>query len=107
VEAPKLAAGQGPPALNVVIIVTSLLFAVGAVLLGLATMRAGVLPRLAGLFILVSGVVVAISAAPLPSVTSTIINNSGTVLFFIGLIWIGYALLAAKGTTVTQPNPAL
>ena len=47
-NAPKLATGQGASALSVLCIVTNLVDNVGIVLLGLATMRAGVLPGWVG-----------------------------------------------------------
>jgi hypothetical protein len=106
-NAPKLAAGQGPPALNVLVIVTSLLFAVGAVLLGLATMRAGVLSRWAGLLLIMGGLVSAIGAAPFPPVLSNSVSNIGTVVFFLGIVWIGFTLRAAQGAKVTRQIPAL
>ena len=107
VDAPKLAAGQGPPALNAVIIISTLLFAVGTIMLGLATMRAGVFSRWAGLLLLTSGVVVAVSAAPFPPVMSTLVSNIGMVVFFLSLAWIGYSLWAAKGAEISQQIPAL
>lgn len=103
-KAPKLAAGQGPPTLSVLYIIASLAFAVGAILLGLATMRAGMLPRLAGVLLIVGGVVSALGAAPLPSVMSSILGSIGSAVFFLGVVWIGYGLGSAKGQLLHQPE---
>ena len=101
-NAPKLAAQQGPPALIVVFIVAILVTGVGVVLLGLATMRAGILPRWAGVLLIIGGVVTFITAAPLPIVVSTLLSNISTVIFFLGVAWIGYALYAMKGEPLQQ-----
>lgn len=96
-SAPKLAAEQGPPALIALFIITNLGGAVGAILLGLVTMRAGVLPRWAGVLLIIGGGVTVITAAPFPLAISTLLNNIATVIFFLGVVWIGYALWARKG----------
>ena len=101
-NAPKLAAEQGPPALIVVFIVINLGGAVGAVLLGLATMRAGVLPRGAGVLLIVGGVVTVITAAPFPVAISTLLSNIGGVIIFLGIAWIGYTLWARKDEAPQQ-----
>ena len=100
--APKLAAEQGPPALIAVFIVTNLGGAIGAILLGLATMRAGVLPRGAGVLLISGGGVTIITVAPFPPAISTLLGDIATILFFLGVAWIGYALWARKGEALQQ-----
>src|SRR6266852_9854555 len=99
--APKLAAGNGPPAIFVYFLVASLLFAVGGVLLGIATMRAGVLPRWAGLLIII-GVVLNLVDFPLNGIIGGIVGLVAFVLFALGLGWIGYVLWIAKGEALRQ-----
>ncbi len=83
------------------LLVASLLFAVGRVLLGIATMRAGVLPRWAGLLILV-GAVLNLVNFPLSGVIGGIVLLVAFVLFALGLGWIGYVLWTAKGEALRQ-----
>ena len=99
--APKFIAGNGPPALFVYFLVASLLFGVGGVLLGIATMRARVLPQWAGLLIIV-GAVLNFVAFPLTGIISSIVSIVAFVLFALGIGWIGYALLTAEGETLRQ-----
>jgi hypothetical protein len=104
VNAPKLAAGNGPPAIFVYVLVASLLFAVGGVLLGIATMRAGVLPRWAGLLIIV-GAVLNLVAFPLSGAIGSIVGTLAFVLFALGFAWVGYALVSGGGSEIAQPSP--
>ena len=88
------------PAVNVYAAVASSLFGVGGALLGIATMRARVFPRGAGL-LLILGLV---SLAGFVNV----FLSGALVLGLVGLGWIGYALLTAQGAgqSVPQPVPA-
>ncbi len=86
------------------LLVASLLFAVGGVLLGIATMRAGVLPRWAGLLILV-GAVLKLVNCPLSGVIGGIVLLVACVLFALGLGWIGYVLWTAKDEALRQTAP--
>jgi hypothetical protein len=65
---------------------------VGSIALGVATMRAGVLPRWAGLLLIVSGVAGLLVIAPLPALVRNILAAISSLAFFLGLAWIGYAL---------------
>lgn len=102
-HAPQLLAGNAPPAsFTTYTLVTALLVTVGAVLLGLATMRAGVFPRWAGLLLIVSVVLNLATFFPLPEIISTIAD----VLFALGLAWMGSTLLAGKEAKLGQPLAA-
>lgn len=103
--APKLAAGNGPPAIFVYFLVAGLLFAVGGVLLGIAIMRAGVLPRWAGLLIII-GAVLNLVDFPLNGIISSIVMIVAFVLFGLGVAWIGYALVSGGSSEMAQPSPA-
>ena len=108
-HAPNLLAGELPPVLNVFIIVAILMVVVGTIPLGVATMRAGILPRWAGLLLIVSGVAGLVVIAPLPALARNILTAASAVLFFLGLAWIGYALWSERERTMKEvqvPVPA-
>ena len=88
------------PAVGVSIHVANSLLGVGGVLLGIATTRGGVLPRWAGLLLIAAAVF------DLGSFVIGILTTVAVVLVVLGLGWIGYALLTAKGEAVPRPVPA-
>jgi hypothetical protein len=88
------------PAVGVSIHVANSLLGVGGVLLGSATTRAGVLPRWAGL-LLIAAAVIDLGSFVIGSLTSV---AAGLVV--LGLGWMGYALLTAKGEAVPRAVPA-
>jgi len=88
------------PAVGVSIHVANSLLGVGGVLLGMATTRAGVFPRWAGL-LLIAAAVFDLGSFVIGSLTTVAV-----VLVVLGLGWMGYALLTAKGEAVPQPVPA-
>jgi MFS family permease len=106
-HAPNLLAGELPPVLNVFIIVAILMVVVGTIPLGVATMRAGILPRWAGLLLIVSGVAGLVAIAPLPALVRNILVAVSAVTFFLGLAWIGYALLSERERTVEEVQEPL
>lgn len=79
--------------------VESLLLAAGGVLLGTATMRAKVLPRWAGLFLMVA-VILDLVGFALPDMLSTIVTSVASVLLALAFGWFGYALWLTKGATL-------
>jgi hypothetical protein len=89
-------------ALNVYTNVQLALFVLAGVLLGIATMRARVFSRWAGLLLIVGAVLDPVGFV------SGIVGTVAAVLLTLGLGWIGYALLTAKGEgeAVPQPVPA-
>jgi hypothetical protein len=87
--------GQAPVAvLLLVIIGPGLLLAIGAILLGIATMRARVFPRWTGILLIVGGVLFLLSIPPIPSPFSDIISLAGNVALFVAFGWFGYAFVA-------------
>jgi hypothetical protein len=99
-NAPQLLAANAPPAsFTTYSLVAALLVTVGAVLLGLATMRAGVFPRWAGVLLIVGVVLNLATFSPLPEIIGTIAD----VLFTLGLAWMGSTLLADREATQIQP----
>ena len=101
-HAPNLLAGELPPVLNVFIIVAILMVVVGTIPLGVATMRARILPRWAGLLLIISGVTGLVVIAPLPALVRNILAGVSAVTFFLGLAWIGYTLLSERERTVEE-----
>jgi hypothetical protein len=88
--APSLLKGSLPSGLGNFFFVGGLLGLVGGILLGIATLRAAVLPRWAGLP-LIAGAVLSFVGNFLPPVISTI----GVVLFLVGLAWLGFGVVVA------------
>ncbi len=84
--------------------VIAVLATVGNILLGIAIMRASVLPRWAGLLIIIGYVFLAFGIG-LPALA--IISPVGIVLSGLGYAWCGYSLWAAKGAVAPQARPAM
>ena len=82
-------------AVTVYAAVASALYGIGGVLLGIATIRARVFPRWAGVLLIVG--VVSLGAFVNPFLIAAIVFG------LLGLGGIGYTLLAAKGEAVPQP----
>jgi hypothetical protein len=79
--------------LEAFVVVAVLMVVIGSIPLGLVTMRAGVLPRWMGLLLIVSGVAGILDLAPLSPFMKNLVATLSGVLFFLGLMWAGYALL--------------
>lgn len=73
------------------------LFVLGGILLGIGTMRARVFSRWAGLLLIVGAVLDPVGFV------SGIAGTVAPMLLSLGLGWMGYALLTAKGEVVPQP----
>ncbi len=82
--------GEGTPAGLWQLVATALVFSIGYVLLGIAVVRAGVLPRGAGILLAIGGPIVAFS----PPIGIQVVLVVGHALFGLGLMWSGYALRA-------------
>ena len=104
-----------PPGVAEAFITISILFVVGWVLLGIATVRANVLPRSVGMLLAVGAVVLMFG----DSVTSGLLGYDnlwgiGFALFGAALAWLGYALWsdsstikAARRSTRSQRTPRI
>jgi hypothetical protein len=90
--------GVGTPLGLWELISASLVFSVGYVLLGIAIVRAGVLPRGSGILLAVGGPIVAFS----PPIGILVVLVVGHALFGLGLAWSGYALWTE---TEHEPDP--
>ncbi len=77
--------------------VWSALLWVGSVGLGVATLRAGVFPKWAGLLLIASAVFA------LFGLVSSIAGNVAILFAYLGLGWMGYALWTSKEEALRQP----
>ena len=91
------AAGAGP--LTMATSLTFIAYALGFILFGVATFRAGVYPRWAGAVIGV-GALLSYGLVMLPF-------NIGGLLINLGLIWLGWSLVAGKPTAVLSAQPQM
>jgi hypothetical protein len=109
--APKLLNSYYPQGLLISTLVAGILFALGGILLGIAIMRAGILPFWSGLLLL-NGAVLSIVSFALNAIisnivlTSTIVGTLAFVLLAVALGWIGFALMSTRSVEAAQPAPA-
>ena len=91
-DAPSLLDTQGPlfgGPVGIVVIIGGLLVTIGYITFGIATMRAGVLPRWGALLVVLG------SWFGLVAAFSHIAFVVGAVIFGIGNVWLGYGLWSA------------
>ncbi len=77
-----------------------LAFLIGLILFGVATMRAGVFPRWAGLLLIVGDVV--FGAGSFAGEAATIFEILGALITCAALVWLGLSLLSRSGTSARQ-----
>lgn len=96
VQAPALFdQAAAPPTFGVLVVVLG--FILGYILFGIATMRAGVLPRWSGLLLIIGSAMFMISeAVPLNASLSHLIVTIGDAIFGAGFVWMGFALWSEK-----------
>ena len=105
--APKLLEGEIlPGGMFLLLLVFSLLDMIGAILLGIATMRAHVFPRLAGVLLIIAGIGMLLAFfSPIPLILA-IIETISSIAFDATFLWCGYVLLAGgRGTVEAAPSP--
>jgi hypothetical protein len=94
-EAPALIVqAMTPPAF--VLPVIALGFGLGFILFGVVTMRAGVLPRWAGLLLIIGAILQMAEGSPMDRTLLHVILTTGRVLFGLSFAWMGYALWSEK-----------
>ena len=82
-------------------------FGLGWILLGIVTMRAGVLPRWSGLLLIVGVTLFMISeAAPFEVMLAHTLVTVGDIIFGLGMVWIGYALWSEQRESVKYGQSA-
>jgi hypothetical protein len=103
---PKAAGSQLPMAAFVLfVLIPVFLIAVGAILLGVASLRARVFPRGAGVLLLVAGIIALVSLV-VPSAIENILDPLWNGVFFLAFGWFGYALVAQGKESVTAAERA-
>jgi len=108
-DAPKTAFEMLDPAgplsvFSSISLVASVALGIGLILMGIATMRAGVLPRWAGLLLIVGTV---LEFAVLVGAPGAMIVKLGDVAIDAAKIWIVYALWSKQSETVTQAKTTM
>lgn len=91
--------GAGLP--SALTLLGGLAFLIGLILFGIATMRAGVFPRWAGLLLIVGNVV--FGAGSLAGPAATIFEIVGAAVTCAAFVWLGVSLLSGSGTSAGQP----
>ena len=85
-----------------------LLYAVGSLLFGIATYRAGILPRGGALMAAVGPIwLFALFNLGFGDGQSFLIVFVPVVVTGLGWVWLGYALLSGRKGTVAEPRPAV
>jgi hypothetical protein len=105
--APKLLEGEIlPGGMFLLLLVFSLLDMIGAILLGIAIMRAHVFPRLAGVLLIIAGIGMLLAFfSPIPLILA-IIETISSIAFDAAFLWCGYVLIAGgRGTVEAVPLP--
>lgn len=98
-KAPQLIGPTNTPSGAVLLLLISgLMLSIGPVVLGIATMRARVFPRLAGVLLIVSGV--ASLVAMLPGILGTILEVVSAITLAVACVWCGSRLLTRQDETV-------
>jgi len=92
-QSPDVVDGRPPPGVGEAFMTISVLFSAGYILLGIATARAGVLPRSVGVLLAVGAAVLMFG----DMVATGLLGNEnlwgiGFALFGAALAWLGYAL---------------
>lgn len=100
IEAPAFLDSESPAGpLNLGFAITFMGFPLGWLVFGIATFRAGVFPRFAGVLLAVGAL---LAFAPLPAVT---------VVMDIAVVWLGYSLLSEKSGVpekeLARPEPEI
>jgi hypothetical protein len=91
--------GAGLP--SALALLGGLAFLIGLIVFGVATMRAGVFPRLAGLLLIVGDMV--FGAGSFAGAAATIFEIVGALITCAALVWLGFSLLSGSGTSAGQP----
>jgi hypothetical protein len=106
--APKLLEGEFlPGGMFLLLLVFSLLDMIGAIVLGIATIRAHVFPRLAGVLLIMAGIGMGLLFVfPPLTLIPAIIETVSSIAFDAAFLWCGYVLIAGgRGTVEAAPFP--
>jgi len=100
-KAPQLVGANSLPISGfLLLIVSGLMYIIGAILLGIATMRSHVFSRWTGVLILAAGIALLLTLPPLPGFLSTILETVSFTAFSVAFLWCGFTLMTQKRETV-------
>jgi hypothetical protein len=91
----------GAGLLGALVLLGGLAFLIGLILFGVATMRAGVFPRWAGLLLIVGDVLFGVGS--FAGAAATIFEILGALITCTALVWLGLSLLSGSGASAGQP----
>lgn len=97
---PKLLEGHLPVGVFLVLIVSGLMHIIGAILLGIVTIRTRVFPRWTGVFLIVAGIALLLTLPPLPNILDALIETISFIAFSLAFLMCGYTLIAKEPGTV-------
>ena len=107
-EAPELLESEPPGVVIFGILLSFVLVNLGWILFGVAVLRAGIYPRVAALLLIVGAVVALLlnilSGGGPPSVLRYVVGTASDILFFGAIAWMGFVLLAGRGSSEEQPS---
>lgn len=105
-KAPQLMGGDSLPiSAFLLLLISGLMQIIGAILLGIATMRTHVFPRWTGILLLASGILFLLTLPPLPSPLGDIIEVMAFIALGLGCIGCGYLLIIREpGTVEAAPS---
>ncbi len=94
------------PPLLALFLISGVMLLVGAIFFGLATIRAGILPRGASLTLIISSVLVLIVTLPIPTpdLFQNVFDTIAGILFALAFTWLGYALWSEQRAESKQPD---
>ncbi|HEX6556369.1 MAG TPA: hypothetical protein VF026_26660 [Ktedonobacteraceae bacterium] len=87
------------------VLIPVLLIAVGAILLGVASLRARVFPRGAATLLLAAGIIGLVSLV-MPSTIENILEALWNAVFFLAFGWFGFALVAQRRESIRATERA-
>ena len=106
---PKLLEGEFlPGGMFLLLLVFSLLNMIGAILLGIATMRAHVFPRWIGVLLIIAGIGMGLTFVFPPTLLTpgAIIETVSSFAYDAAFLWCGYVLIAGgRGIVEAAPLP--
>src|SRR5215210_6158997 len=85
------------------VLLGGLAFLIGLILFGLATMRAGVFPRWAGLLLIAGDVV--FGAGSFAGPAAPVVFVVGAAITCAGFVWLGFTLLSGSRSSISARPP--
>ena len=93
-KAPQLLGGNSMPlSAFLLLLLSGLMYIIGTILLGIATLRARVFPRWTGVLLLISGIAFLLDIAPFPSPLSDILEVAAFITLALACSGCGYLLM--------------